>query len=1579
MHLENKTNKVKLTETPVIGLVMTFGDDFYGEPGLKKTGFNINRPVVLTYLQGIMDLEDPSRMEYEIVVPVKPLPSSDKPLKGLLKRNKCESNSSSSEDKKSKKRVKFAETMMVFCDDWPEEIMPQIIALKSPTDFNLIEIVASGFMFEPPVEYQDLLPFDPPPDYQDCVSSNKQPSIIPMSSYEKDSSIGYIDEDIDQYESNEFANDYHNQLNSALHWENILNESEILEEDIIGVLKEDEILQAIGSQTADIDTVFHPLESEDENYNEADFPIHYHNGQYHHQHVPNHSNNGVSSSDGSNSTSDEGHHAVDGYCDKISQSTETSETFSETEELSSDLASDSSFTSQDTIILTTPLSNDPNAVCRNDFLSSSSSSADNLLSPGKTVVAYVDHYSTEYSQIGVNLEFEPKPVKPILETINDEEEEVRSDADIGSISEDRSSLNESVLEDVNKVNNDNYSKDSRLSDVGDGSASLEVDDANTETDGSLGSTEVKNNYEVLESEIKKDGEQEKESKESSEINGVYTCLPAVVNEPTISKVNNSNNDHSNNLDNNAVNKSNEPSGINENFSKPLVNVTRTTDPKLDCPEALFKTMSLSKPVSVTPSSSPTSSTSSSCATNMSPSSASSVFVPTATFLPAQTAVVNACGSNLVVIGLVDCDGVNKSQHNSQQLLTTVPMNTSVSVSAIRKAFESKQEIEAPIYENTTEMRNKVKNASQPVPQRPKSFPFSNFKLGKSMEPSKNSSSVNSTTANNGNSNNSGNNNSLANSGSSLIKEATNVMTEKLKRLKLHGDSSKQLSTDESGKAQQAQSQRRKEDLIIEYTSEPRGAQQVKRVSLPETSLKNVATFKDSKGVITLQGTPLLPGSAQIVNHHYHHVHHQHGQSTAPTHQLHSYSHQQPLTVPVSHFQCFPPGTTIPISSMGASQATHQIVQNPNSTAQQQQVQPQKLSSTPVTSSSTQFIAPSTPQPQLSPNQPQSQPQQQPQQYHIYPVTKCRAASPQFINQYYATTASGQRQLVYVSHVSPGQHQPFIQSQTIHHHHHPHAHHYVHQQTQAQTGQPQHGQPSQPGMITMVSGTPQASRDSPSPSIIQLHCRPATSLSNQQIVGPRIYAQPLQHGFVAIPKDSSFPNPSEIRRRDGLNAYPVVKEDPLKVVNTQPAGSTGGNTNSGNSPSASSLSSTLSSASSSSSSSSSSVSPSSTTLTSSTVPNTINSSKNSDSSNLSSSDTKDELEQFVENDIQRIERIKRRYSLTEEGDDPTFGFGRRPSVRGIKPKFGPNEIIRHMQMQLRPPIQSISSQTLPKQAKVINTQIVNESPNPVSSTYSPGLTASLSTSTITTTTTTPVVLATSSISSQPSSQVPRTAQIHLIARHSHPHCHPHLISANQIGSVPNLRQQLVSSSASVSPSSTSSSPSPSIAGHNTLGHRHVYLIPHIQGGPQYQRIVQAGATLPRQHPMQQKVGQAASQSQLSPQQAAMLMMKGMGGRVKIINGSQSASSIGFVSNQPPLSRPASSLGHIIQRSGPGGDELRIIQPGPSPSPSDVTCRQCPMRVTSAVDPQTGQPQSISIIGNKVGPCLLQHKTISMPNT
>lgn len=475
---------------------------------------------------------------------------------------------------------------------------------------------------------------------------------------------------------------------------------------------------------------------------------------------------------------------------------------------------------------------------------------------------------------------------------------------------------------------------------------------------------------------------------------------------------------------------------------------------------------------------------------------------------------------------------------------------------------------------------------------------------------------------------------------------------------------------------------------------------------------------NTKGVNTLPGNP---SSAQIVSH-YHHLHHHHGQGITshqivhPSHQQpHLHHQQQPLAIPVNHLQCFPPGTNIPasISTMGTA---HQIVHHPahppasiqhlGPTPQQIQLVKSAPSVISSSASSPQFIIPSTPQ-QQSPNQIQSQPPPQSQQqanapqYHIYPVTKCRAASPQFINQYYTTTTpGGQRQLVYVSHVAPGQ--QFMTSQTIHHHPHihPHLHLQQHQQPQPQqsqtSGQTIHGQPTpiQPGTVTMVSGAPQGSRETPSPSIIQLHCRPGSAMSNSSIVGSRIYAQPLQHGFVAVPKDSSFPNPSEIRRRDGLNAYPIVKEDPLNVVNTS-----NGSTTNGSSPTASSLSSA-------SSSSSSSISPSSSSTTS-TVPNSTNSKSgnSSDSTNLTSSDTKDELEQFVENDIQRIERIKRRYSLTEEGDDPTFGFGRRPSVRGIKPKYGPSEIIRHMQMQLRPSVQSVAPQTLPKQAKVINTQIV----------------------------------------------------------------------------------------------------------------------------------------------------------------------------------------------------------------------------------------------------------------------------------
>ncbi|XP_026464739.1 uncharacterized protein LOC113367343 [Ctenocephalides felis] len=74
---------------------------------------------------------------------------------------------------------------------------------------------------------------------------------------------------------------------------------------------------------------------------------------------------------------------------------------------------------------------------------------------------------------------------------------------------------------------------------------------------------------------------------------------------------------------------------------------------------------------------------------------------------------------------------------------------------------------------------------------------------------------------------------------------------------------------------------------------------------------------------------------------------------------------------------------------------------------------------------------------------------------------------------------------------------------------------------------------------------------------------------------------------------------------------------------------------------------------------------------------------------------DELAAFVQQDASRIERIKKRYGAAEsintnnasgsddEHDD--YGFNRRPSVRGIKPRFGSTtEILQQMQTQLQSP-------------------------------------------------------------------------------------------------------------------------------------------------------------------------------------------------------------------------------------------------------------------------------------------------------
>ncbi len=73
---------------------------------------------------------------------------------------------------------------------------------------------------------------------------------------------------------------------------------------------------------------------------------------------------------------------------------------------------------------------------------------------------------------------------------------------------------------------------------------------------------------------------------------------------------------------------------------------------------------------------------------------------------------------------------------------------------------------------------------------------------------------------------------------------------------------------------------------------------------------------------------------------------------------------------------------------------------------------------------------------------------------------------------------------------------------------------------------------------------------------------------------------------------------------------------------------------------------------------------------------------------------DELQAFVRQDATqgRIDRIKKRYSAALEDEAEDYGFLRRPSVRGIKTRFGStSEIIQQMQAQLAPPQQQQQQQ------------------------------------------------------------------------------------------------------------------------------------------------------------------------------------------------------------------------------------------------------------------------------------------------
>lgn len=70
---------------------------------------------------------------------------------------------------------------------------------------------------------------------------------------------------------------------------------------------------------------------------------------------------------------------------------------------------------------------------------------------------------------------------------------------------------------------------------------------------------------------------------------------------------------------------------------------------------------------------------------------------------------------------------------------------------------------------------------------------------------------------------------------------------------------------------------------------------------------------------------------------------------------------------------------------------------------------------------------------------------------------------------------------------------------------------------------------------------------------------------------------------------------------------------------------------------------------------------------------------------------DELALFVQQDASRIERLRKRYSSGSDDEHDDYGFNRRPSVRGIKPRFGSTtEILQQMQSQITPPLPTTGS-------------------------------------------------------------------------------------------------------------------------------------------------------------------------------------------------------------------------------------------------------------------------------------------------
>lgn len=153
-------------------------------------------------------------------------------------------------------------------------------------------------------------------------------------------------------------------------------------------------------------------------------------------------------------------------------------------------------------------------------------------------------------------------------------------------------------------------------------------------------------------------------------------------------------------------------------------------------------------------------------------------------------------------------------------------------------------------------------------------------------------------------------------------------------------------------------------------------------------------------------------------------------------------------------------------------------------------------------------------------------------------------------------------------------------------------------------------------------------------------------------------------------------------------------------------------------------------------------------------------------------------------------------------------------------------------------------------------------------------------------------------------------------------------------------------------------------------RHVYLVPQGQGPRYTARTAQVTSSTPR---VQQISGHFQGGHMTMPNPARVRIISGTSGRA--LRPDQTG---GVPDGTMTLGRPASSLGHIlIQRSTP--EEMQQAAARLRGEP----CRHCVMNPTYMARPVLVTSGSMGLVpgqttGDGKNICMLQHKTISMPN-